>query len=113
MGIASVRVFLPGKYSRPYLFDVLPDGVLDLRVQVRVLLDEFRGEPLEHPQHVVDYQDLAVTVHTAADADRRYGEGFCDRFRQGCGHAFEDYGEGPRLLQDCLLYTSPSPRDRG
>ena len=97
----------PGQVDQGSLDDVVADGVADVD-EVPSLASGYRGRTAETFKRSVSACTRAVAKDKSLNVEFVDGEFEFDA-RQG---KLSDVTENPDH-KDCLLYTSPSPRDRG
>ena len=71
---------------------VLAYGIRDDGLQVGIAAEELGREAFVHAQHVVNDQDLAVSL-ACANADDGHFDLLADFLRQFCRNLFQDDGE--------------------
>src|SRR6185436_8977851 len=79
----AVRLRVRWERASPHLLGPAADRLHLVLVHVRVAPDELRHGPGEHPEEVVDHEDLAVATRAGADADRRDRDLAGDAGREG------------------------------
>ena len=73
--------------------------------QAAILEDKYKGNPGGKKQFCVSTQHYSFAVNAFVDLIKQYGQEEYD-FSLRETQTYE-------IIEDCLLYTSPSPRDRG
>src|SRR5271156_1574298 len=87
----------PRKTTLVYVGDVAGDGGLDLLTDVGVLPYKFGAVALEHPQHVMEHEDLPVAIRAGADTDCGNGKPGSNLGGKLAGNAFENDRECTRF----------------
>ena len=67
------------------------DAFLHLGIEVAIFFNELRSESFEHSQHVIDDQNLPITIDARSNADGGYGDGPLNFSGKRCRHAFQHH----------------------
>src|SRR5947208_6843007 len=86
------RMLLAGKFLRAHFLDEALYRSRHDFPEFRVAFNKLRSEIIEQPQHVVDYQDLTVTMHSCTDPDGWNRQSLGNLHGQICRHAFQHDG---------------------
>ena len=92
-------MFRSGKGSGHDLLFILLQGFDNERLQVGKFLYKLGNVAVEHTQHVVDDQNLSITMRAGSYANGRAGYFRGDAPGQFGGHTFHHQGKNPGLIQ--------------
>src|SRR6476646_10124253 len=96
LGPERIDMLRPGEGPGTNIGRVGRDRRLDRRAELGVALDEFR-HARRQPEHILEYEDLAVASDASADADGRDLDRGGDASRERLGHRLDHHGKGARL----------------